>query len=141
VTRLVAWAAGVLVVLAGARAEAGTLEVEVSGIRNAHGHVLAAVCSAETFLSAHCRPVGRAPAHEGTVMVRISDVPPDTCAVQVFHDENDNLEIDRSFLGIPKEGMGFSNDATFHFGPPRFADAAIAVSPRGGRITVKMRYF
>lgn len=35
-----------------------------------------------------------------------------------FHDENENGEFDRNFMGIPKEGYGFSNNAEGKFGPP-----------------------
>ena len=62
-------------------------------------------------------------------------------AAQAFHDENRNGVIDRNLLGIPKEGLGFSNDAPFRFGPPAFADAAVQVVAPGGRIRLTLRYF
>ncbi|MDZ7741086.1 MAG: DUF2141 domain-containing protein [Bacteroidota bacterium] len=37
-----------------------------------------------------------------------------------FHDENNNDELDTNWLGIPKEGYGFSNNASGTFGPPKF---------------------
>jgi uncharacterized protein (DUF2141 family) len=60
--------------------------------------------------------------------------------VQAFHDKNDNLVIDRTILGLPREGIGFSNDAPFRFGPPRFRDAAIALGPDGGHVAIRLRY-
>jgi uncharacterized protein (DUF2141 family) len=116
------------------------LNVVASNVRNSNGHVLAAVCSAAEFLAPQCRYVGKAPAHPGTVTVRVSGIPPGTYAVQVFQDENDNLKIDRNFLGMPKEGIGFSNNAPFRFGPPRFRDAAITLGSQGGTIAVRLRY-
>lgn len=127
--------------LAAAPARAATLEVTVTDVRNANGHVLAAVCPASEFLSDHCRYVEKAPARRGSVNLRITDVPPGTYAVQVFHDENDNMKIDRTLLGLPEEGMAFSNNAPFRFGPPSFGDAAIAIGAQGGVISVRMRYF
>jgi uncharacterized protein (DUF2141 family) len=41
-------------------------------------------------------------------------------AIRYFHDENSNKELDTKFLGIPKEGIGFSNDAYGKFGPKDF---------------------
>jgi len=38
-------------------------------------------------------------------------------AVSVFHDENSNGKLDTNFLGIPREGVGASNNAKGHFGP------------------------
>ena len=37
-------------------------------------------------------------------------------AVQAFLDENGNGEVDRALFGIPKEGVGFSNDAKIRLG-------------------------
>jgi len=115
------------------------VDVVVEGVRNDRGHVLAAVCPESLFLTAKCPYVASAPAHKGVVQVRIFGFPPGTYAVQVFHDENDNLTIDRNFLGLPTEGMGFSNNAPFRFGPPSFRDAAIAVGSDGARVTLRLR--
>ena len=61
-------------------------------------------------------------------------------AVSVFHDENSNGKIDRNFMGIPKEGVGASNDAKGRFGPPKFDDARFTY--RGGLnvLTIHVRY-
>ena len=132
---------GVAMLVANEPARAATLEVVVENVRDNTGHLLAAVCTQAEFLSPFCTWGGKAPAQSGTVTVQVANVPPGTYAVQVFHDTNDNMKIDRSLLGIPEEGMGFSNDARFRFGPPSFAEAAIAVTAAGGRIVVRLRYF
>jgi len=123
------------------QAHAADLEVNVGGVRNDHGHVLAQVCPKAQFLSPRCPWRAGVPAKPGQVTVRIPNVPPGTYAVQAYHDENDNKHIDRNWLGIPKEGLGFSRDAPFRFGPPRFDDAAFQLRPEGGRITLTLRYF
>jgi len=38
------------------------------------------------------------------------DIPPGTYALVVIHDENMNGKLDTNWVGIPKEGYGFSND-------------------------------
>ena len=124
-----------------AAAEPGGLDVTVTGVRNATGHVLVAVCDRATFLTPTCPYHGRAPAQAGPVTVHIASVPPGVYAVQAYHDENDNNRLDRTLLGMPKEGMGFSNDAKMHFGPPDFADAAVRITPAGGAIQFALRYF
>ena len=106
-----------------ARAEPGVVEIEVAGVRNGHGHVLAALCDRREFLSERCRLNGAVEARPGSVLVRVTSVPPGTYAVQAWHDENDNGRIDRDMLGIPREGIGFSRDAPIRFGPPSFKDA------------------
>ena len=61
-------------------------------------------------------------------------------AIRYFHDENSDEEMDSNFLGIPKEGFGFSNDAMGKFGPKDFSEWLFEVS---GDTTIKMttKYF
>ena len=47
-------------------------------------------------------------------------------AIAIFHDTNSNNKFD-TFLSIPKEKFGFSNNAKVFLGPPRFEDASIFV--------------
>ncbi len=49
-------------------------------------------------------------------------------AIRYFHDENKNEELDTNFIGIPKEGFGFSNDAIGKFGPKDFSEWLFEVS-------------
>ena len=121
-------------------AEPGGVDVTVTGVRSSAGHVLVAICDRQTFLQETCRYRGRAPANLGTVVVHVDGVPPGIYAAQAYQDENDDSKIDRNFLGIPKEGIGFSNDAKMRFGPPSFADAAFSLGPQGGRIQFALRY-
>jgi uncharacterized protein (DUF2141 family) len=131
-----------LAVLAGpAAAETSVLEVTVTGVRNGRGHVLVAVCDQATFLQPHCAYHGQAAAAAGAVVVRVTGVPAGVYAVEAYQDENDNGVLDRSFLGMPKEGMGFSRDAPMRFGPPDFADAAVTVPAQGGALSLALRYF
>ena len=122
-------------------AEPGAVVVTVSGVRSSSGHILVAICDRNDFLHETCPYHGRAPASPGSVVVRVAGVPAGTYAAQAFHDENDNGKIDRTFLGIPTEGIGFSNDARMHLGPPSFDDAAFALGPSGGAIGLSLRYY
>ncbi len=69
----------------------------------------------------------------------VANLPAGTYAVAVFHDLNDNGELDRTTLGPPAEPYGFSNDARGTFGPPRFESAAIELSPGPHRIQIRVR--
>ncbi len=132
--------AAVIMLIAGA-APVASVQVAVSNVRNANGHVLVAVCLRTEFLSPRCQFAGSAPAQPGTVTVHIAGIPPGTYAVQAFQDENDNMKIDRTFFGLPTEGIGFSNNAAFNFGPPSFQDAAISLGAEDIQLTVRLRYF
>lgn len=122
-------------------APTASVDIVVNDVRNARGHVRAEICTQQTFLHPDCPWSGSASAHPGSVTVHIAGVPPGTYAAQLYHDENDNHRVDRNLIGIPTEGVGFSRDAPFRFGPPSWDDAAFTVGPDGARITVTLRHF
>ena len=130
-----------LALLFSAQAQAATVVVSVRGVRNDRGHVLVALCTKADFLQPHCRWKGRTAASVGTVQVTIKDVPPGEYAAQAFHDENDNGTLDRTFFGLPKEAMGFSNNAPIHLGPPRFMAAAFSVGADDVQISFSLKYY
>jgi uncharacterized protein (DUF2141 family) len=114
--------------------------VTLEDVASSSGHVLVAVCTPETFLGRSCPYTGRAPAASGQAQVVVRGIDPGVYGVQAFHDQNDNFDLDRNFLGLPKEGMGFSNDAPMRFGPPSFDDAAIEIGAAGAAIRLRLRY-
>lgn len=129
-----------LFLMAAVPAGAAELSVTVDGVRTARGKVLVALCTPDRFLKAGCPYTQSEAATPGRVTVTVRGVPPGTYAVQAFHDENGNRDIDRNFLGLPVEGIGFGNDAPMRFGPPRYDDAAVTVGAAGGRTALTLRY-
>lgn len=65
---------------------------------------------------------------------------PGTYAVAVYHDENDNHRLDRTLLGLPAEGYGFSNNVTPLLGLPSFGSVRLRIGPGDTRITIKLLY-
>lgn len=53
-------------------------------------------------------------------IVVLENLKPGKYAFKYFHDENSDEKINTNFMGIPKEGYGFSNNAKGKFGPPSF---------------------
>ena len=49
-------------------------------------------------------------------------------SLSVFYDENGNARLDTGLFGIPKELVGFSNNARGFFGPPSYDDSAFDLS-------------
>lgn len=134
--------AAVLGVLGGAPvASAAELVVAVRGAKNDRGRILVALCSRGRFLKESCEYAGSGPVADGRAEVVVDAVPPGTYALQAFHDENGNRQIDRNFLGLPTEGLGFGNDARMLFGPPDYDDATVTVAEPGSRATIRLRYF
>jgi uncharacterized protein (DUF2141 family) len=105
---------------------AATVEVHVTAVTGGKGTVNVAVCDREHFLK-QCAYTASVPAKEGENVIAVHGVPKGTWAVLVYQDENGNGQLDRNFIGIPKENYGFSRDAAGKFGPPSFQDAAIEV--------------
>lgn len=50
------------------------------------------------------------------------EIPDGIYAVMIYQDLNENKELDRRMIGIPKEPYGLSNNFTPRFGPPKFDD-------------------
>ena len=126
-----------LLLLCAAGASAGTVEVRVTGV-SAKGSVAVAVCDKERFLK-QCAYSGSAPAQVGETTVVVKGVPPGKWAVLAYQDENGNGELDRNFIGMPKEPYGFSRDARGKFGPPDFEQAAIEVGEAQATANVQLR--
>jgi uncharacterized protein (DUF2141 family) len=73
-------------------------------------------------------------------MAEFEGLPPGEYAVSVYHDENGNKKMDTNFFGIPKEGVGNSNNAKGHFGPPKYSDARFNFNGEKQTITIKIVY-
>lgn len=71
--------------------------------------------------------------------VRIEGIPHGSYAIAVIHDENGNSKLD-TFVGIPREGFGFSRNPKIRFGPPRFASAQFPIGEGAGHQQVRIKY-
>lgn len=125
-----------------AAAQAGDLTVTLQGLRNARG--LVQICL--TRDPAHFPDCGGDPqAFRRTLPAAragrfaIGAVPPGRWALSLIHDENANGRLD-TFLGIPREGFGFSRNPHIRFGAPGFDDVAFAVGVAPAAMTVEMKY-
>ena len=116
------------------------LRVAVSGVSSSRGHVRVDVCGRTEFLSS-CRYSGSAPAKPGETVVEVKDLPPGIYAVQAYDDRNDNQKVDRNLIGMPTEGVGFSNNAPVPFSGPSFKDAAFTFDGGEKTISLHLRRF
>ncbi|HEY4263768.1 MAG TPA: DUF2141 domain-containing protein [Micropepsaceae bacterium] len=121
--------------------QAGMLRIAVSNVRVGRGHLHVAICPQALYLGDGCAYKIIVPARQGETVAMIGDVPAGTYAAQVYFDENDNDTLDRSLIGIPEEGVGFSNDPSFLFRAPSFAETAFRFDGMTGSINVRLRYY
>jgi uncharacterized protein (DUF2141 family) len=84
--------------------------------------------------------VGRMPARAGTTRVCIFLPRPGTYALAVYHDEDGNRRFNRSGIGLPAEGYGFSNNAPALFGLPSFSRVRMAVPRDRMGTNIRLRY-
>lgn len=68
-----------------------------------------------------------------------TNIPQGNYAIALFHDENNNSILDKNFLGIPKEGHGFSNNPQRGFSKPSFEQCSFRLQGNQTK-QIKMRY-
>ncbi|RRQ23090.1 DUF2141 domain-containing protein [Thiohalobacter thiocyanaticus] len=68
------------------------------------------------------------------------DIPPGTYALAVIHDENMDGKLNTNWLGIPREGYGFSNDAKALLGAPSFEAASFSYDGQSLDLTIGLNY-
>jgi uncharacterized protein (DUF2141 family) len=127
----------------GNTAMAYTLRVELENLRNEEGSIRYLVFDKEegypdkNELAVKEGSLEVIKAKEGIV---IENLPEGEYSFSIIHDENNNNRLDTNFLGIPKEGFGFSNNPTVIFGAPSFSKCKFDLKS-DSKITIKMKYF
>lgn len=115
------------------------IHVEVVGLHSDKGQVICALYSSrDGFPKQNEKALARVSSAiaQNQAVCEFSGIAPGTYAISVFHDENSNGKLDTKLMGIPREGVGASNGAKGHFGPPKFEAAAFSFS--GGRLEQKI---
>jgi uncharacterized protein (DUF2141 family) len=120
-------------------AAATTIYVQVTGVDDTRGHVRVELCTRQTFLTGECPYSAAAPATSGETVVEV-EAPPGEYAVQAYHDDTDSGRVHRNLVGIPRERIGFSNNAPLRLHGPSFDDAAFQVGSNERRITLRLRH-
>ncbi|MBF0366890.1 MAG: DUF2141 domain-containing protein, partial [Oligoflexia bacterium] len=61
-------------------------------------------------------------------------------AVLIIHDENNNDRVDTNFFGIPKEGVGTSNNPVTRFRPPSFNQSKFELKDEETKLVIHTTY-
>jgi|SRR6185312_1816261 len=120
----------------------GSIKVIVTNIKNTSGQIgFCLFKSSEGFPHPEKASIVAFVKIKGTTCTyTFTNMDAGTYAVSVFHDENSDKTLNTNFLGIPKEGVGISNNAKGHFGPPKFEDAEFNFNQSEQIITISMSY-
>ena len=119
------------------------LNVSVEGLRNGDGLVTIAVYPDDSrqFLAKggtlkNNRFEAAAPVTRACVFVP----KPGVYAIAVYHDEDSSRKLNRSGIGLPAEGYGFSNNPATLAGLPAFRSVRLNVPKAGLTTHVRMKY-
>ena len=114
-----------------AQSAEATVRLDVTGLRSARGDVGCLLfATADGYPEDHAKAYRElhAPIDKAGAACVFKNVAPGTYAAIVFHDENLSGKLDKSFLGIPQEGYGASNNVRSRFSAPGFAAASFAAA-------------
>ena len=123
---------------------AQTLNIEISNIRSKKGNILVGVFkNNEDFKKEKTifdKSYSKCNLKNGALTIKLK-LEPGIYGISILDDKNCDGEMEYNFIGLPKEGYGFSN--FFHRGMnrPVFDDFDFTVSKKDLTVYVKMRYF
>jgi uncharacterized protein (DUF2141 family) len=125
-----------------ASAGIGMIKAHVVRLRNNHGQVICTLFTpSDKFPDESQKGMTMAVAIENKqATCHFNNVRYGNYAIVAFHDENHDGEFNRNWLGMPKEGFGFSdNPGTLR--RPVFSDAKFIVNQAVVQVTIKLNYW
>ena len=132
-----------LLILPCFRMNAQEVEVTITGLKNSKGQIVIGVFKDDAtfqkenaFLSKSFKKEGII---EGKMKVIIS-LEPGVWGLSLLDDENSSGLMEYNFLGIPKEGFGFSDYYHSGFSKPKFEAFRFTLEKDKKKITIKIRY-
>ena len=119
------------------------LTLTISKLRNQKGEVCIALFESKAgfpeddtqAVCNNCFAISKLP------MIVNFEVPYGSYAASVLHDENKDGELNTGLLGIPKEGIGFSNDPRIIKGTPSFEKTRFEFTDEGQTVEIEIKYF
>jgi len=118
--------------------------VKITNIRNNKGKIVAAVFeNAKAFkkeMPVFDKKLSKSNVKSGVMCFKLK-LKPGTYGITILDDENNDGKMEYSFIGLPKEGYGFSNFYHTGLSRPKFKDFAFIIGKKDVFIQVKMKYF
>ena len=120
--------------------ETGELTIHASGFAQTRGHAVAKLFAPGDNVLKPGRWQLAKPIEGGAAVFNFSALPAGRYAVLVFHDQNDNLEIDHGLLG-PSEPLGFSGGFVLSLlsGRPDFEQLQFEFKPPAQALQVRVK--
>ena len=119
-------------------ASAGDLTVTVNGIKKPKGTIMLGLFDAASYNGDGAVNGAKLTVDGDSVSVTFEGLEPGEYAVRLYHDVNDDGEMNTNPFGMPTEPYAFSNSARGRFGPAKWDDAKFTVSAEGGVQTIAL---
>ncbi|GJL61409.1 MAG: hypothetical protein NPIRA04_00630 [Nitrospirales bacterium] len=117
--------------------------ITVLGLRNTHGSIKAKLYGDnpdEFLVSGKKLDTKRESAEIPSTRICLQAPSPGTYAIVVHHDENRNKKLDTNWIGLPTEGIGFSNNPELGLTQPAHDDVAFQVRDGLTKVTITLQY-
>ncbi|AZQ57794.1 DUF2141 domain-containing protein [Maribacter sp. MJ134] len=109
--------------------KSGTIQLQIDNMENDKGQMLIGLYDSEDNWLSKIYVGKVAKITDGSAEITFKNVPLGVYAISVFHDEDNNGKL-KTFLGIPTESTGSSNNAPARFGPPKWEDAKFTLTEK-----------
>lgn len=123
----------------------GKLIILVSNIKTQKGTIkLALFNSKETYTNSKAVPYQAASStitSKGTSIIVLDNLPYGEYAIKLFQDKDNLGYLETNWLGIPKEGYGFSNNPTAQHGIPDYDAVKFSLTKKNTRQNITLQYY
>lgn len=119
-------------------ANASDLTVQIEGISDAQGTIVLGLFDAATYDGEGAVNGANLKVEGNAVSTVFEDLEPGEYAIKLYHDVNDDGEMNTNPFGMPTEPFAFSNDAKGRFGPAKWDAAKFVVEADGTTHTITM---
>ena len=117
---------------------AADLTVNVDSIAKAQGTIVLGLFDEGTYSGDGAVDGANLKVEGNTVSVTFEGLEPGEYAVKLYHDVNDDGEMNTNPFGMPTEPFAFSNDAKGRFGPAKWDAAKFSVGADGTVHTITL---
>lgn len=116
-----------------------SVEVKVTGAEPGVGQVLVSLFnSSESYLVTPVSEAAEDVDDNGNALASLGEHAAGEYAIAVIYDKNENGKLDTGLFRIPKEEIGFSNNAKARFGPAKWEDARFVLIDSDASIDVQL---
>jgi len=133
---------GLLLILFGSYIQAQDLPVKITGIRSTKGNIVVNVFKDQASYDKEepykLFTFDKKSINQGTMMVDLN-LETGIYGITMLDDENENGKIDKNFIGISKEGFGFSNFFMTKMKKPSFDDFKVDLKKQR-KIEIQVKY-